>query len=283
MCCFWKTLNFLQSSFLPPSAQPECLPKHLLEQPFIWLASPCPGCRSWTVLHFERQYNLLSKASETPKPESLLAEWNSLIECSKLITSKELRPSCPTTIWQMEKGESSCWGFPGTKIFVHICNEAKLGILRQHFPSLSLQISSLSFLCVTELIPSASTKLTHDDSFSLSSARRTRGVRFKMKVPRPSVSWQWGTTQAKPNAILLWSRFAWVRPLPSVADRWRCCKADHYARRARRTVVRALEWSRSLQPGGCALTPPTNSRGTGPRSHTKNDSYSSRSRWLNHS
>ena len=86
-------------------------------------------------------------------------------------------------------GDCACCA-PAVYLLCACCNNAKLGILRQHFPSLSLQISSLSFLCVTELIPRASTKLTHDDSFSLSSVRRTRGFGFKMKVPRPSVSWQ---------------------------------------------------------------------------------------------
>ena len=58
------------------------------------------------MLYFERQCNLLSKASETPKPESLLAEWNSLIECSKLITSKELRTTLEVffALWQETLG-----------------------------------------------------------------------------------------------------------------------------------------------------------------------------------
>ena len=102
-------LNFLQSSCILTSTLLWCHAKHSLEEPCIRLASPCLGCGGWTVLYFRMSIcNLLSKASEIPKPESLLSEWNSLTEHSKLITFKEVWTSFPMTTWQLGKGENHC-------------------------------------------------------------------------------------------------------------------------------------------------------------------------------
>lgn len=165
-----------------------------------------------------------------PKPESLFAEWNSLIECSELIIVKEVWTSFPMTTWQMEE-EVTATVSKGWKSLSICVSNKKLEILRQHFSSFSQPIPWGTFLCVcvTKLIPRATTKLTHDDSLSFSSVWGTCNVRFKMTEPCPIAfcSLAVRNTTAK-QENLPWSQFALARPLPFVTDRWSCCNADHY-------------------------------------------------------
>lgn len=70
-------------------------------------------------------------------------------------------------------------------------------------------------LCVTELIPRASTKLTRDDRFSLSSVWATCSVRLKMKVPGPSACSLAVRKQYRPSGMKSALRLICTGPSPA--------------------------------------------------------------------
>lgn len=122
-------------------------------------------------------------------------------------------------------------------------------------------------LCVTELIPRASTKLTRDDTFSLSSVWATCSVRLKMKVPGPSACSLAVRKQYRPSGMKSALRLICTGPSP--------------ARRYRQVALLqsgSVGWEclqdciqRLWGPGVTAA----DSRGASPRSLTRSDIYSS--------